>query len=258
MKMISLGSIPLSSNLGSMLSGMGSSDRELFDPKNHVAWTNLKYISDSERGDRGMLVVKDEAVAVVFSRQMTYKDALTYDNNIDGRHVIIFKGCDQTPDGVVCISVGSVDNLALITASDNLPEQVVFASSFNFGESNLPKLTEELKRCGYELIGDDNTFRGEQAKWSHVLVDTENSIIVGYLTKPGGASRMLGDDIDDAMPGLGRLLRGVSRDNDEEGKIGLNLTTTDSVLIEALIDFSEQVELAAKTAKPSDWRSQCS
>lgn len=257
MNMISMGAIPFSGNLASLLGGSGSNSRELFNPKEYVAWTKLDYINDVERHDRGMLVVDGNAVALVFSRQMSYKDALSYDDNTDGRHVIIFKGCDQTPDGVVCISVGSVDNLALLTAPNNLPDQVVICSSFTFTEDKLPKLTEELKRCGYLLIGDDHTFRGDKGKWSHAVVDEEASAIIGYVTKPGNAMSV-GDDADGDMPGIARMFREMSRRGEGNSQISLNLTTTDTVLIEALIDFSEQVDDVNDVSKSSDWRSQCS
>jgi len=239
MQILGLGSFPLSSSLASMMSGSNVEASVLFNPKQYVAWTNLNFIGDVNRADRGMLSLDGSAVALVRSRQLSYKDALSYDNCYPGCHVIIFKGCDQTRDGVVLITVSSVDNLALVTASENLPDQVVIASSFSFNDSKIPALEKELKRCGYSLLGDDNTFRRGGHKWSHAVVDVEASLIIGYITTPGDS---LGDDSDGDLPvSLSDMMSRMGKRKPRSESVNLSITTTDMVLVNALIDFHEKV-----------------
>lgn len=247
MKMISIGAMPFGGNLGSLFGGMSGSSPELFSPAEFVKWTNLKYIGDTDRKDRGMLLAADKAVALVRGLQLSYKEALSYDVCVPGCHVILFKGDDQVQDGVVSVSVGSVDNLALIMASNNLPDQVVIASSFAFGQNKLGRLNEELKRCGYLLVeDDDNTFSGDQKQWSHVLLDCENNVIIGYITKSN--NRSMGDDLDGDMPSITHMFKQMTRmANNEEANIHLNLSTPDTVLIDALIDLFDSVSDLGET-----------
>jgi hypothetical protein len=231
-----MGALPFSGNLGSLFGGMGPSEsRVMFDPKEFVAWTGLGYVSDTDRADRGWLVVNGKTVATVRSSQIGYKEALSYDMCVDDAHVILFKGADDVRDGVVSIVVGSVANLALLTAQGNLPDQVVISSSFTFSEHKLPKLTKEFKRCGYDLLHDNGGFRGDQSDWTYGVVDEENSVVVGFIK---GGRKGHSDD-DSEITGIAQLFRSMeraqSRATDGES-LKLNITTTDVVLIEALID----------------------
>lgn len=250
MQILGMGSLPISGALASMISGGDDERPGRFSPKEYVAWTNLKFIGDSNRAHRGMLAVNNNAVALVSSRQLSYKAALSYENCTSGSHSIIFKGCDQTPDGVVFITVSSVDNLALIMASENLPDQVVIASSFSFDPDKIPALEKELNHCGYSLLGDDNTFRRGGHNWTHAIVDNETSVIIGYVAR---GSEGLGDDFDDDIPGsLSELMRRASRKARRSEPVSLNITTTDTVLINALIDFHEKVNELEVTAIDDD------
>jgi len=238
MQILGLSSFPFSDSLASMMSS-GDTGTVLFNPKEYVAWTNLKFIGSGNRVDRGMLALDGSAVALVNSRQLSYKDALSYENCHHGCHVIIFKGCDQTRDGVVFITVSSVDNLALITESENLPDQVVIASSFSFNDGKIPALEKELKRCGYSLLGDDNTFRRGGHKWSHAVVDIEASVIIGYITASGKSPG--NEDEDDTVLSISDMMSRMSKRTPRPSSVDLNISTTDVVLIKALIDFHEKV-----------------
>lgn len=243
MEMISMGAIPLNGNLSKMLGGGFNESRVMFSPKEFVAWTGLVYLSDTERTDRGWLMVGNRAIATVRTGQLSYKEALSYTLCIEGAHVITFKGDDNIRDGVVSIIVGSVDNLALLTAQGNLPDQVIISSSFTFSKSKLARVAAELKRCGYELMADDNAFRGNQSDWSHAIIDVENSTIVGFLEGAADSEKEKQDPT-----GIQQLFKrmaveaGQSVESDDDDQVKMNISTTDVILIEALIDLLSQNE----------------
>lgn len=239
-----LGGVRVPAGLAQMMMGMGGDDHTpvLYSPKKYVDWTGMRYLTDGERRDLGMLVTDESVVALVASKQISYSDAMSYSDVNDGVCHLFIQGDKNVTNGAVKITVGTLDLLSYLTCLDTLPTQVVWGCSFPVDKNNIGKLDTEFGKLGYELVPEELNLNGLNLKWSFLLVDKEDDVIIGQIGPLKPDAEEVPDDISGLMRMMGRREKAVD-------KLWLNLSTDDTVMVKAITQYFCNLQNGNEEAK---------